>query len=63
MASDSTVSRAFHEITPSVRAGLCEAVAEVRSQVWARSATNEANPVYLVRSSSVTEGFGIIRTL
>ena len=55
MASDSTVFRAFHEITPSVRGGLCEAVAEVRSQVWARSATNGADPLYLDIDASLVE--------
>jgi hypothetical protein len=32
--SDTTVARSFHEITPSVRASIAEAVARVRSQVW-----------------------------
>ena len=48
VASDSTVHRAFHEITPKLRSELAEAVAEVRSQIWGRSAkTNGTGPVYL----------------
>ena len=54
--SDSTVFRVFHEVTPSVRAGLCEAAAEVRAQVWARSAaTTGTEPVYLDVDASLVE--------
>jgi hypothetical protein len=34
---------------------LCEAVAEVRSPVWARSAANGANPLYLDIDASLVE--------
>jgi Transposase DDE domain group 1 len=54
--SDSTVFRAFHEITPAVRAGLAEATAEVRAKVWARSADTTGNrPVYLDIDSTLVE--------
>jgi len=36
--SDSTLYRTFRQITPSTLAGLWEAMAEVRAQVWRRSA-------------------------
>jgi len=46
--SDSTVWRAFHEISPAVRAELALGLAEVRSQIWSRSAaTTGTGPVYL----------------
>jgi len=54
--SDSTVFRTFHEITPAVRADLAESVAEVRAQVWARSAATTGNaPVFLDIDASLVE--------
>jgi hypothetical protein len=48
VASDSTVWRAFHEISPAIRAELAQGFAEVRSQIWSRSAaTTGTGPVYL----------------
>lgn len=56
MPSDSTVFRAVHEITPSLRAGLCEAVADVHAEVWARStATTGTGPVYLDIDASLVQ--------
>ena len=56
VASDSTVHRAFHEITPKLRSELAEAVAEVRSQIWGRSPkTNGTGPVYLDIDASLVE--------
>ena len=54
--SDSTVHRTFHEITESVRAGLLEAVAEVRSEVWRRSSvTSGTTTVTLDIDASLVE--------
>jgi Transposase DDE domain group 1 len=54
--SNSTVFRAFHEITPAVRDGLGEATAEVLAKVWARSpsATGDG-PVYLDIDATLVE--------
>ena len=54
--SDSTVWRTFHEIKPTTRDDLKGAVAEVRAEVWRRSAvTNRDDPVTLdVDASLVT---------
>jgi len=54
--SDTTVARTFHEITPSTRAGIAEAMAEMRSQVWSRSsATTGSDPVILDIDASLVE--------
>jgi len=54
--SDTTVARMFHEITPSVRASIAEAVATVRSQVWRRSsATTSSDPVVLDIDASLVD--------
>ena len=54
--SDSTVHRAFHEVTPELRAEIAEAVAEVRREVWERSAaTKGTGPVYLDIDASLVE--------
>ena len=54
--SDSTVYRAFHEITPSVRADLAEAIAEVRGNVWARGGlSGGTDPVLLDIDASLVE--------
>lgn len=48
VASDSTVYRTFHEITPSVREAIALAFAGVRSEVWRRTgATKGRTPIYL----------------
>jgi len=56
VASDSTVWRTFHEISPETREGLKAAMAEVRATVWGRSAaTVGTDPVVLdVDASLVT---------
>ena len=54
--SDSTVWRAFQEITPAIRAELALGLAEARSQVWARSsATTGTGPNYLDIDASLIE--------
>lgn len=54
--SDSTVFRAFHEITPDVRDALAEAFAQVRAEVWRRSATTTGKePVILDIDASLVE--------
>jgi hypothetical protein len=56
--SDSTVYRTFHEITPEVRAAIATGFAEVRAEVWRRTAaTKGKDPIYLTstpRSSRFT---------
>ena len=48
VASDSTVYRTFHEITAEVRSAIAVGFAEVRSNVWRRSAaTKGGGPIYL----------------
>jgi len=57
--SDSTVYRAFHEITPELREEIAEAVAEVRGEIWERSAaTKGTGPVYLDIDGSLVEPLG-----
>jgi hypothetical protein len=54
--SDSTVHRTFHEITPELQAELADAVAEVRAEVWERSAATKGDgPVYLDIDASIVE--------
>lgn len=54
--SDSTVYRTFFEITPSLRADLATAVAEVRAKVWGRAGvTSGSAPVYLDIDASLVE--------
>jgi len=56
VASDSTVFRTFHEITPTTRASIAAALAEVRSKVWCRSAaTTGTHPVYLDIDASLIQ--------
>jgi hypothetical protein len=56
VASDSTVHRALHEITSKLRSDLAEAVAEVRSQIWERTAkTKGTGPVYIDIDASLVE--------
>jgi len=43
VASDSTLWRTFHEITPSTRAELKSALANVRAEVWRRSSATTGN--------------------
>ena len=54
--SDTTVIRAFHEITPETRAAIAGAISEVRSAVWRRSsATTGSSPVILDIDASLVE--------
>jgi hypothetical protein len=54
--SDSTVFRAFHEISSDVRDALSEAFAEVRAEVWRRAAaTNATASVILDIDASLVE--------
>ena len=54
--SDSTVFRTFHEISPEVRDALAEAFAQVRAEVWRRSAaTTGTAPVILDIDASLVE--------
>jgi len=54
--SDSTVYRAFHEIDGALRAAVAEAVAEVRRNVWERSAaTKRTGPIFLDIDGSLVE--------
>ncbi len=54
--SDTTVARTFHEITPSTRAGIAEAMAEMRAEVWSRSsATTGSDRVFLDIDASLVE--------
>jgi hypothetical protein len=54
--SDSTVHRTFHEISPATRALLAEAVAEVRAEVWERSAaTTATGAVYFDIDASLVD--------
>lgn len=54
--SDSTLYRTFRQIAPATLAGLWEAVAEVRAEVWARSSvTNTADPVVLDIDATLIE--------
>ena len=48
MASDSTLYRTFHEITPEVRRAIAQGVAEVHNEVWrVGGATKGKGPIYL----------------
>ena len=54
--SDSTVYRTFHEITPEVRAAIATGFAEVRSEVWRRTAvTKGKGPIYLDIDASLIQ--------
>jgi len=54
--SDTTVFRTFHEITPSTRGEIACALAEVRQEVWRRSAaTSGSDPVLLDIDASLVE--------
>jgi hypothetical protein len=53
--SDSTLYRSFFEITPSVLAGLSEAVAEVRWEVWRRANLSGGGPVVLDIDATLVE--------
>jgi hypothetical protein len=54
--SDTTVSRAIHEITPQRRDALIGALAEVRAQIWSRSsATTGKAPVILDIDASLVD--------
>jgi hypothetical protein len=54
--SDSTVYRAFHELTTQLGTEIAEAVAEVRRSVWDRSAaTKRTGPIYLDIDGSLVE--------
>jgi hypothetical protein len=54
--SDTTVARTFHEITPSSRAGIAQALAQVRQEVWSRSSATTGNaPVILDIDASLVE--------
>jgi len=54
--SDSTLYRTFRTIGSSTRVGVCEAVAEVRAQVWRRtSVTSGTTPVVLDIDGSLHE--------
>ena len=54
--SDTTVFRTFHEISPSTRVGIADAMAEVRAQVWTRSSETAGKaPVLLDLDASVVE--------
>ena len=54
--SDSTVFRAFHELTASTRAGIADAMAEIRDTVWSRSSlTKGTDPVILDIDASLVE--------
>ncbi|MGH8295882.1 MAG: transposase [Steroidobacteraceae bacterium] len=54
--SDTTVARTFHEIASSTRNDIAEAVAQVRAEVWRRSAvTKGSDPVVLDIDASLIE--------
>ncbi len=54
--SDSTLFRAFHEVSAETRDALAETIAEVRAEVWRRSgATNTTTPVVLDIDASLVE--------
>ena len=56
VASDSTLYRTFHEITPEVRKAIAVGVAEVRHDVWRRTAaTKGEGPIYLDIDASLIE--------
>jgi hypothetical protein len=54
--SDSTVFRTFHELTAATRAGIAEAMAEMRARVWSASSLTTGNaPVILDIDASLVE--------
>jgi hypothetical protein len=54
--SDSTVFRTFHQIDGTTRAGIAEAMAELRAKVWSRSSvTTDSSPVVLDIDASLVE--------
>ena len=53
--SDSTLHRVMHELDGSTRAGLWDAVAEVRAQVWSRSSATVSGEVVLDIDASLHE--------
>lgn len=54
--SDSTLYRTFRQLGPATVAGVWEAMAEVRAQVWRRSSvTNRAEPVVLDIDATLVE--------
>jgi len=56
VASDSTLYRTFHEITSEVRKAIALGFAEVRHEVWRRSAaTKGKGPIYLDIDASLIE--------
>jgi hypothetical protein len=56
VASESTIHRVVAAITPEIRAELREGIAEVREEVWARSAvTSSAAAVYLDIDATLIE--------
>jgi hypothetical protein len=56
VTSDSTVYRTFHEIAPAVRSAIAEGLAEVRHEVWRRTAaTKGKGPVYLDIDATLIE--------
>jgi hypothetical protein len=54
--SDSTLYRTFRQLGPATLAGVWEAMAAVRAQVWRRSSvTNTAEPVFLDMDATLVE--------
>jgi len=54
--SDSTVFRTFHQLDATTRAGIAEAMAEMRAKVWSRSSVaNGSSPVILDIDASLVE--------
>ena len=54
--SDSTVFRTFHQLGPTTRAGIAEAMAQMRAKVWSRSSvTTGSSPVVLDIDASLVE--------
>jgi Transposase DDE domain group 1 len=54
--SDSTVFRTFHQLDDKTRAGIAEAMAEMRAKVWSRSSvTTGSAPVILDIDASLVE--------
>ena len=54
--SDTTVTRAFHEITPETRTALLEAISEVREQVWGHlAAAQGTDPIVLDIDATLVE--------
>ena len=55
VASDSTLHRSIYEINAKTRAAIATEMASVRAQVWERSATTKAGPVFLDIDASLVE--------